>query len=140
MKYKDKKLAKFAAEGGKFIKLDVGESFKGTYLTWRSEVDEKYHKIKIVFTFRTEKGEEKILSTSAKKVIAKMAVVAPGSFLQLTKLGVDRNLDYAVKVLSAPSAPKSVEEDDEDEEEKDEEEDDEEEDDEEEDEPLLSIY
>jgi hypothetical protein len=104
-KYKDSRLAKLALEGGKFIKLDVGDSFVGTYLTWRSEMDDKYHKTKVVFTFRTEKGEEKTLSTSAKKVIGKMAMVIPGSQVQLTKLGVDRNLDYSVKVLAEGTAP-----------------------------------
>ena len=99
MAYKDKRLAKLAMGGGRFIKLDVGDSFKGTYVTWRSAYDEKFKKTKVEFVFRDEKGDEKLLSTSSKKVIGKMARIIPGSELNLTKLGEDRQLDYAIKVL-----------------------------------------
>ncbi len=105
MAYIDKRLAKFAMGGGKFIKLDVGDSFKGTYQTWRSEVDEKYKKTKFVFIFRNEKGEEKQLSTSSKKVIEKMARIIPGSLLQLTKIGEAMKLDYSIKVLKEGRLP-----------------------------------
>ena len=104
MAYKDKRLAKLAMSNGKFIKLDVGDSFKGTYVTWKSVYDEKYKKTKVEFVFRDEKGDEKILGTSSKKVIGKMAKIIPGSELNLTKLGEDRQLDYSIKVLKEGKA------------------------------------
>lgn len=132
--YIDKRLLKLSRGGGKFIRLDVGDSIKLTYISWRTEVDEKFKKTKVVFVFRNENGEEKLLSTSAKKVIAKMAKIVPGSEIQLTKLGEDRQLDYAVKVIAVgrgaqdepDTEPDEVEEESEVEEEDEEEADDEE--------------
>lgn len=144
-KYIDKRLLKFAKSSGKFIKLEEGDSFKGTFLTWRFEHDEKFKKEKPVFVFKDENGSEKTLGTSAKKFVKKMSQVIPGSLVQVTRLGEGQKTDYSVKVLKEAKMPANVE-DEEDEEEEEEvvskeskkkpadEEDDEEEDEEEEEE------
>lgn len=121
-KYVDKRLLKLTKGNGKYLKLDVGDSFIGTYLTWRAEKDEKFDKIKPVYLFKNENGEEKQLGTSAKKFGAKMANVIPGSKVQITKLGEGQKTDFSVKVLKAASMPKDVDEDEDEEEEEDEEE------------------
>jgi hypothetical protein len=120
-KYVDKRLLKLTKGNGKYLKLDVGDSFVGTYLTWRAEKDEKYDKIKPVYLFKNENGEEKQLGTGAKKFGAKMASVIPGSKVQITKLGEGQKTDFSVKVLKVASMPKDVDEDEEEDEEEEEE-------------------
>lgn len=118
--YKDKRLLKLSKQGGKFIKLEIGDTFTGTYLTWRAEMDEKYKKMKPVFLFKNENGEEKELSTSAKKFGVKMSSIVPGSKVIITRLGEAAKTDYSVKVLKMAKMPKDVDEDEDEEEEEDE--------------------
>ena len=121
-KYTDKRLAKLSKGNGKFLKLEEGDSFKGTYLSWKAEHDEKFDKIKPTFFFKNENGEEKQLGTSAKKFGIAMSHIIPGSLVQITRLGEGPKTNYKVKVLKEASMPKDVDEDDEDEEEDEEEE------------------
>ncbi len=109
--YIDKRLLKLSKAGGKYIKLDVGDSFKGFYLTWRAERDEKFDKMKPVYIFKTENGEEKQLGTGAKKFGSKMARVIPGSLVQITKLGEGQKTDFSVKVLKAAKMPANIDDD-----------------------------
>ena len=120
MAYVDKRLAKFAKQSGKFIKMDVGDSMKLVYLTYKFVEDEKYKKMKPVYVFKSEDGAQKELSTSSKKFAKKMMVVVPNSLVQLTKLDEGQKTDYAVKVLSAGKMtgindPEDDEDDDDDE-------------------------
>lgn len=119
--YTDPRLAKLSKGNGKFLKLDLGDTFKGTYLTWKAEMDEKFNKLKPNYIFKNENGEEKILGTSAKKFGGDMSHVIPGSLVQITRLGEGQKTNYAVKVLKAATMPKDVDEDEEEEEEDEEE-------------------
>jgi len=121
-KYTDKRLAKLSKGNGKFLKLEEGDSFKGTYLTWKAEMDEKFGKIKPTFFFKNENGEEKQLGTSAKKFGIAMSHVIPGSLVQITRLGEGQKTNYSVKVLKAATMPKDVDEEDEEDEDEEEEE------------------
>lgn len=120
MAYVDKRLAKFAKQSGKFIKMDVGDSMKLVYISYKFVEDEKYKKMKPVYVFKTEEGVQKELSTSSKKFAKKMMVVVPGSLVQVTKLDEGQKTDYAVKVLkqgkmTAINDPEDEEDDDDDE-------------------------
>jgi len=122
-KYTDKRLAKLSKGNGKYLKLEEGDSFKGTYLSWRAEHDEKFDKIKPTFIFKNENGEEKQLGTSAKKFGIAMSHIIPGSLVQITRLGEGPKTNYKVKVLKEATMPKDVDEDEEEEDEDEEEED-----------------
>jgi hypothetical protein len=119
MAYINKYLSKFAKAGGKFIKLDEGDSFKGVFLTVTEEYSEKFKKNNPVYKFRDSNGQEKILSSSSARLADKMMTVIPGSLISMTRLGVGSKTDYSVKVIKEPKMPLNVEdeEDDEDEEE-----------------------
>jgi len=110
--YIDKRLLKMSRGGGKFIKLDVGDSFKGIYVSWKPEKDEKFDKIKPVFFFKDAKGNEKQLGTGAKKFGKRMAKVVPGSLVQITKLGEGQKTDFSVKVIKEAKMPQDLEEED----------------------------
>ena len=116
-KYTDKRLLKVSKQNGKFIKLEEGDSFKGTYLSWKLEKDEKFNKVKPVFMFKNKNGEEKQLGTSAKAFGKAMSHVIPGSLVQITKFGEGPKTNYAVKVLKTASMPKDSDEDEDEEEE-----------------------
>ena len=93
-KYVNKKLLKAANASGKYMKLLVGESVTAKYLRCETGVDEKYKKEKHIFIFDVD-GKEKELSTSAGKVIRKMAYIKPGTIVEVTKIGEGRNTDYS---------------------------------------------
>ncbi len=99
MAYQDKRLAKFAKGSDKFIKLDLGDSIKVKYISWKVVHDEKYDKEKPVYIFKTEDGKQKEMGTSSKKFAKKMMSVVPGSIIQVTKTGEGQKTDFAVKVL-----------------------------------------
>lgn len=99
MAYQDKRLAKFAKGSDKFIKLDLGDSIKVKYISWKVVHDEKYDKEKPVYIFKTEDGKQKEMGTSSKKFAKKMMAVVPGSIIQVTKTGEGQKTDFAVKVL-----------------------------------------
>jgi len=135
-KYVDKRLLKFSQEGGKFMKMELGESKVVKYLGYKIAHDEKYDKTKYEFTVVNEEGETKVLSTSSRKTVGRFALVVPKSKIKITKVGEGNKTEYTVKVLTAakPSEPVDEVEDQEEEEEQDDidiaEEDDEEEEDE----------
>lgn len=122
MAYKDNRLAKFSNGSDKFIKLELGDSIKVTYLSWKIVHDEKYDKEKPCYIFKTEDGKTKELGTSSKKFAKKMMVIIPGSLLRITKTGEGQKTDFAVKVIkegkmSAMNSPEDDEEEEDEEEE-----------------------
>lgn len=128
MSYVDKRLLKAAANAGNKLAIAVGDSIKVTYIGYEPKMDEKYQKLRYHFKFKLQDGTEKVISTSAARVLKKMARIAPGSVLEITKLGDQQQTDYEFVVLSQPKAPISqpeevIEQDEPEDQEEDEEED-----------------
>lgn len=105
MSYSDPKLLKIASQGGKFLKIGVGESFVGRYMGYDTSMDEKYNKMKVVFKLKNKDGKVKELSTSSKKVISKFAKIAPGSVIKLVKLGEGTDTDYQITLVKEAKMP-----------------------------------
>lgn len=130
MGYIDKRLLKAAANAGRKLPIGIGDSIKATYTGYDTKMDEKYNKMRFVFSFKLQDGSTKEIATSAGKVLRKMANIMPGSTLVITKLGEQQQTDYEFEIVSTPKAPISTVEEEEvvePEEEEDEEEEDEEE-------------
>lgn len=110
MAYIDKRLLKAAASAGNKLPLGVGDSLKATYLNYETKMDDKYNKLKYVFRFKLADGTVKAISTTAGKVLAKMAKIAPGSVLMITKLGEQTNTDFDFDIISEPKSAPAIEE------------------------------
>lgn len=108
MGYIDKRLLKAAANAGRKLPIGIGDSIKATYIGYDTKMDEKYNKMRFVFSFKLQDGSEKEIATSAGKVLRKMANIMPGSALIITKLGEQQQTDYEFEVVSAPKAPIST--------------------------------
>lgn len=107
--YIDKRLLKAAADGGNRIVLEVGDSFTGTFQQYDCKKDEKYQKMRHVFTFLTEDGLKKELRCNAKKFLQAMAYIEPNTRVTLTKTGAGMESNYLVETLSAPKQAQQVE-------------------------------
>jgi hypothetical protein len=108
MTYIDKKLLQASKEGNK-IAPEVGSVGVGIYLGYEQVIDKKYNKVRYKFDFKTDDGSVKTLSTSARKSLGKMALIAPGSKVQITKLGEGVQTEYDIKVLAAAKQAAQVE-------------------------------
>lgn len=105
MAYVDKRLLKAAAAAGNKLQVALGESIRATYIGYDTKMDEKYNKLRYQFKWKLADGTEKLLSTSAGKVLKKMARIAPGSLVEITKLGEQQQTDYDFDILKEPKVP-----------------------------------
>ena len=107
MPYFDKTLLEASKNAGKKLVSEIGDSVVAKYINYEIVEDEKFGGVKYQFRFALPDGSQKFISTRSGKVLGKMAKIAPGSKLQVTKLGDGQKTDYAFKVLGVPksSAP-----------------------------------